>query len=544
MASLVFTSGPNAGRRYPLGGDDLLVGRRSDCHIHIPDVRVSRLHARLWREGSRWLVEDLRSTCGTYVNGDRILRPTVLEAGDELSVAASAIRVELFGATSASGDPELALVDTDHPRVYVSAGTGGAAPGPEDPKRALRLLERKLGALRAILALSGPRTEPSAFFDALTAELLEAFPKACAACVLARDSAAAGLELRSLRRRDSAGGVEVPRVLLDSLAEHSGGVLLDEEMPPRSANGQAEPSGTRMGAPIRGHSEVGGVLYIESHGRDLCRDDVDLLASIAAHVGLVLDSARMHEQLTRRHRLERDLLVARQIQRSLLPPADSPDIPGLDVAIHYAPAYEIGGDFYDTVWHDASRVALVVGDVAGKAISAALYMARLTSELRSRAGGAPGPADLLSRVNDEMCKLGDEGMFATLVYAVYDLERRELVFTNAGHVAPLLRRDGRAMPLHAERAHVPPLGFERGMTMGQARVALRPGDLVLLATDGISEARSAEGREYGIQRLAQRLATAGPRPADVVEELVADVRDHVPSGRQGDDITLMAVSVD
>ena len=149
-----------------------------------------------------------------------------------------------------------------------------------------------------------------------------------------------------------------------------------------------------------------------------------------------------------------------------------PQVVGLDFAVHYEPAYQIGGDFYDFIWHDPSHLGLAVGDVAGKAISAALYMARLTCELRSRAAIARTPARLLRRVNQEIAKLGDDGMFATLVYCIYDLETRSLVFTNAGHCVPLLRRGDRVFPLQAERAHTPPLGVTPELEAGEARVQL------------------------------------------------------------------------
>jgi phosphoserine phosphatase RsbU/P len=548
MASLIFTSGPNAGRRYPLDGRDLLLGRRSDCHIHIPELHVSRLHARIWQEGARWMIEDLRSRCGTFLNGERLRRPAILEDRDELSFAQSSIRVELTrGAGHAVPDPELALIDLDHPRVYVSAGAEAELAATDDPKRALRLLERQLAALRAILELTATGPELGQLFDALARELLEVFPRTDVACVLAHDPPGGRLGVRALCRRDAGDGVEIPRVLLESLAVRAGGVLLDDERRPQLTtsrrSGEAEPRGARMGAPIRVGGQAFGVLYVEGRGRELRRDDLDLLVSIALHVGLVVEAARMHEELLRRERLDLDLRVARQIQRSLLPSQSGPEIPGLEVAIHYAPAYEIGGDFYDFIWHDTRRIALVVGDVAGKAVSAALYMARLTSELRSRAGSCHGPSELLARVNEEMCALGDEGMFATLVYAIYDCETRELVFTNAGHVTPLLRREGKVITLHAERAHVPPLGFEGSLPRGEGRVELRRGDLLILATDGIPEARDASGREYGIDRLSREVAAAGRSPALVLRKVLRDVERHVGKAAQSDDVTLLAVSV-
>jgi serine phosphatase RsbU (regulator of sigma subunit) len=297
-----------------------------------------------------------------------------------------------------------------------------------------------------------------------------------------------------------------------------------------------------MGAPLQARDNHYGVVYVECDGGVFHQEDLDLLTSIAAHTGLAIHTARMHAQLMRQQRLERDLRVARQIQRSLM--RDPPQVVGLDFAIHYEPAYTIGGDFYDFIWHDSTHLALIAGDVAGKAISAALYMARLTSELRSRAGIAKTPARLLRRVNDEMVKLGDDGMFATLVYAVYDLENRTLVFTNAGHCVPLLRRGERVFPLHADRAHIAPIGVMPDLEVGEAKVQLHSGDMLVLTSDGIHEAHDPRGNEYGIKRLSRRIRTARGGADDVVKAILADVDSHVAGGTQSDDMTIVAVSID
>ena len=279
------------------------------------------------------------------------------------------------------------------------------------------------------------------------------------------------------------------------------------------------------------------------------QEDVDLLQAIATQAGLAMHATHMAVELARRERLERDLRVARQIQRSLLP-ASVPQIVGLDFAVHYEPAYQIGGDFYDFIWHDPSHLGVAVGDVAGKAISAALYMARLTSELRSRAAIARTPARLLRRVNQEIAGLGDDGMFATLVYCIYDLETRSLVFTNAGHCVPLLRRGDRVFPLLAERAHTPPLGVTPELEAGEARVQLLPGDLLVMVSDGILEARDARGDEYGLARLSRRMQLTKGASADVIKAILADLDDHLAAEAhgldqaQGDDMTIVAMAIE
>ncbi|HVK82637.1 MAG TPA: PP2C family protein-serine/threonine phosphatase [Kofleriaceae bacterium] len=202
----------------------------------------------------------------------------------------------------------------------------------------------------------------------------------------------------------------------------------------------------------------------------------------------------------------------------------------------------MGGDFYDFIWHDPTHLGIAIGDVAGKAISAALYMARVTSELRSRAAIARTPARLLRRVNRAIAELGDDGMFATLAYCIYDLEHRSLVFTNAGHCTPLLRRRGQVFPLHADRAHAPPLGVTPELDADEASIQLLPGDVLVLVSDGILEARNARGEEYGIARLAERIRTTpGPARA-IVDAILSDVDHHAQAQR--DDMTIVAMAIE
>jgi phosphoserine phosphatase RsbU/P len=578
VASLIFQAGPNAGRRYKLGEGDYIIGRRSDCQIFVPDMRVSRQHARIRRENQQWSIEDLGSNNGTYVNGQRV-QSGLLHDQDEIVIANNRIRVEL-PESQARGksefDAHVTVVDLKSPSIVMASEDASSSDsqrflhssavlaGVQDSLREQRILERKLGAISSILEIAAQATEPNQLLDALCAALLDVFPPAESVGVLVEDERTKELKAITHRSRRSHTGLDirVPGTIIQHVVQDRRGILLHEQAsgttrPPPvigvpvggamvAARGAApalnEPAGSRMGAPIQAHGSHYGVIYLESAARAFRQEDVDLLTSIAAQAALAIHATRLQQQVLLKQRLERDLRVARQIQRSLLP-AKPPDVVGLEFAVHYEPAYEIGGDFYDFIWHDKSHLAIAVGDVAGKAISAALYMARLTSELRSRAGLARTPARLLRRVNQEMLQLGDEGMFGTLVYAIYDLNTRTLVFTNAGHVVPLLRRDGRVYPLHAERAHVAPIGVMPQMEIGEARVQLHSGDMLVLTTDGIHEARDAQGNEYGLRRLSRRIRSARGTPDDVVKAILQDVDSHVATGSQGDDITIVAMAV-
>jgi len=555
MPSLVFLAGPIAGRRYKLADGEYVIGRRSDCQIFVPDMRVSRQHARLWKDKETWTLEDLGSNNGTFVNGVRLQQATALRHDDEILIANNRIRVEARDNPSESKPPEgnaVTIVDIGASSVIKSREDSQSGSGrlpmvssgliSVADQRAIRLIERKLDALTQILHATASSDTAEALLQKLVDALLDLFPQAEDVGVLVEDERTGELRVQCQKNRKQpfGGDLRVPGTIIQHVVSDRRGVLLGE-----GNDENDEGVGTRMGAPLIYHGAHYGVVYVESKQAGFRQEDVDLLQAIATQAGLAIHATRVAAQLLRREKLERDLRVARQIQRSLLP-ANVPQVVGLDFAVHYEPAYQIGGDFYDFIWHDPAHLGLAVGDVAGKAISAALYMARLTSELRSRAAIARTPARLLRRVNQEIYNLGDDGMFATLVYCIYDLENRSLVFTNAGHCVPLLRRGDRVFPLQAERAHTPPLGVTPELEAGEARVQLHSGDMLIMVSDGILEARDTKGNEYGLSRLSRRIRTARGTTEDVIKAILADIdsHSHDQTQGQGDDMTIVAMAID
>ncbi|MBX3159898.1 MAG: SpoIIE family protein phosphatase [Deltaproteobacteria bacterium] len=554
MPSLVFLAGPIAGRRYKLADGEYVIGRRSDCQIFVPDMRVSRQHARLWKkDGEGWTLEDLGSNNGTFINGVRLQQATELRHDDEIMIANNRIRVEARDpALDSSSRPTegnaVTIVDASASSIIRSRENSDSGRTPivssglisVADQRAIRLIERKLDALTQILHATAASDTAEALLQKLVDALLDLFPQADDVGVLVEDERTGELRVQCQKHRKQAfgGDLRVPGTIIQHVVSDRRGVLLSE-----SNDENDEGVGNRMGAPLIYHGAHYGVVYVESKSTGFRQEDVDLLQAIATQAGLAIHATRINAQLVRREKLERDLRVARQIQRSLLP-ANVPQVVGLDFAVHYEPAYQIGGDFYDFIWHDPAHLGLAVGDVAGKAISAALYMARLTSELRSRAAIARTPARLLRRVNQEIAQLGDDGMFATLVYCIYDLENRSLVFTNAGHCVPLLRRGDRVFPLQAERAHTPPLGVTPELEAGEARVQLHSGDMLIMVSDGILEARDQRGNEYGLSRLSRRIRTARGTTEDVIKAILADIDGHATEQAQGDDMTIVAMSID
>ncbi len=560
MATLLFEAGPNAGRRYKLGDGDYIIGRRSDCQIFVPDMRVSRQHAKVSRDGEGWAIEDLGSNNGTFVNGKQVQVGAITHQ-DEITIANNKIRVEIpeLAKPAFVDDANVTIVDLRNPKLFFSTDESSdssllnlSLPGVQGGERDMRLLERKVNALTSLLESAANTIDPLVLLDNIVEQLLEVFPSADSVGVLVQDTKTGELQVQAKRHRKKmvSQEMQVPGTIIRHVVQDRKGILLQSDDPSTGVLGHRapsaalglEPSGARMGAPLQFREENFGAIYVESRQGKFQQDDVNLLASIAAQAGLAMHATRQLQREAVQDRLERDLRVARQIQRSLLPAAE-PEVLGMDFGIHYEPAYQIGGDFYDYIWHDETHLGIVIGDVSGKAISAALYMASLTSQLRSRAAVARTPATLLSKVNESMTKLGDDGMFATLAYMIYDLETRTLIFTNAGHMTPLLRRDGRVYPIQAEAAHCTPVGIMEGMDFGEARVQLHSGDLLILCTDGVHEARDPDGNEYGLKRLSRRIRKASGGAKEVVTAILQDIDTFVGNGPQADDITLMTIGI-
>jgi len=246
---------------------------------------------------------------------------------------------------------------------------------------------------------------------------------------------------------------------------------------------------------------------------------------------------------TLRERMEGELTAARNIQMSLLPkifPA-FPDHPEIDVHAMVRPAREVGGDFYDFFLLDNERLCVALGDVAGKGVPAALFMAVSKSLIKATALAGHAADEIVARVNDELCEEADAGMFVTLLFAILNTVTGELEYCNAGHLSPFLLGPGETIkPLGGARA--PALALATGLAFPTVRYRLAPGDAVFFFTDGVTEALSPERDFYTPERLEDVLRVVRMEPVGKITRAVMnDVRTFCAEREQADDISVMAL---
>ncbi len=266
-----------------------------------------------------------------------------------------------------------------------------------------------------------------------------------------------------------------------------------------------------------------------------------MLATLAPQVAPALRVAQMVQerqvQVRERERIEQELRTAQAIQRAFLP-KDVPALPGWQLVPYYQPAREVGGDFYDFLPFEDGRLGIVIGDVAGKGVPAALVMATTHTMLRSAVQGTASPGEVLAQVNELLAAEIPAGMFVTCLFALLDPQSGRLRYANAGHEPPYRQRDESATELWATGM---PLGMLPGTRYEEHEVALSPGENLLFYSDGLVEAHNPSREMFGVPRL-QTLLEAHADGASLIDVLLGELKRFTGEGwEQEDDVTLVTL---
>jgi sigma-B regulation protein RsbU (phosphoserine phosphatase) len=313
----------------------------------------------------------------------------------------------------------------------------------------------------------------------------------------------------------------------------------DVRKEPRYVNARAR-TRSEMVAPIISNEEVIGVFDLESDELNAyANDDLEVLMLLASQVAIIIEKVMLHEQLIEKQRLETQLEVARQVQLELLPARD-PQLPGFDISAYNFPTEEVSGDYYDWVRLYDDQIGIVIADVSGKGVPAALLMAFLRASLRAASHIGYAPHISMSKVNYLLWESIERNQFVTAFYGVLDATNRTLAYSNAGHNPPvLLDTDGTA---HFEERGGVPLGMFRDSRYYEYYATIQPGQMLVLYTDGVTEATNTAGEEYGRDRLVDAARRARDLPArEMIDYLHRDLMEWTDGRGATDDVTFFIV---
>lgn len=293
--------------------------------------------------------------------------------------------------------------------------------------------------------------------------------------------------------------------------------------------------------PLVSHTEVIGILYVAKdfpYGFD--KDEINVVSAFADQATIAIENSRLIKESLERERLYQEMMVAQEMQRKLLPQA-LPVIEGIELTAVSSPAFEVGGDYYDFVQLDDRRLGIVVGDVSGKGVSAAFYMAEVKGIFQSLSKICTSPKEFLIKANDALRESLDRKSFVSLVYSILDTETGELILSRAGHCPVLYLSEERV-------EYVRPVGLGLGLSDAaileevtqEERIRLKRNDVCVFYTDGITEARNGAGEEFGYDRLLQAVREARQEPAaEIKGQVLSAIYDFLGNDVVEDDITLV-----
>jgi serine phosphatase RsbU (regulator of sigma subunit) len=297
-------------------------------------------------------------------------------------------------------------------------------------------------------------------------------------------------------------------------------------------------------APVKTEKQTLGVVLLASPGeKGYDAGDLKLLSTIARQVAITIEISRFYQQAVENARIEQEVIMARQVQESLLP-SNLPDISGWSFAQRWQPARGVSGDFYDVIQEKPGSVGFLIGDVTDKGLPASLFMVFVRSAIRSVIGHGASLKDDLQLANQIICRDSREGLFSSLFYLRLQPEPSTAEFVNAGHT-PGLYYSAEEGQITLLRTPGLPLGVESEAIYRQGSVKFTPGDVLLLYTDGVNEAVNPQMEEFGLERLQNIFYEYRAEPPDRLLEVILNcVTEFARSSAQFDDITMLIVKKD
>ena len=555
--------------RFDITSANVRIGRSSSSDLVLQDLNVSRLHAQMVRRSEGYYILDAGGKNGTFVNDRRIEEATPIHPGDRIRLGTTTL---IF-----NGTPSVSVEFSESPlepgpgTTYLPADSL-KTPGTEEMSLLLSnpsTQGNQLGPAAAFVSSpTGPGLVQGSFnasalgvifeadkelvFHRPLTELLEKIMDLAGKVVRFERGLLMLLEGGELQSRvvrvppdEAAQPISISRTITDRVLSRRESILTsDALMDERLREGhsvQIQQIRSLMCAPLRHNKEVIGLIYVDSRQRAglFTQSDLHVLTHLANIAAVKLENARLFEQAVAAERMEQELQKAAELQNHLLP-GDGPQIPGYMVYGSSISCRAVGGDYYDYIEMPAGRIAIGLGDVAGKGLPAALLMTSFQASLRALSELDLPPGDTISRLNRLLCRALPDNRFVTFFYAVLDPSTRKLQFVNAGHNPPsVIRANGKRESLGQNG---PPLGMFEESTYSMGELELGPGELLVCYSDGISEAENLKGEEFSEERLTTLVENRRTLPpVEIVQHVNSVLNDHCRGTSQQDDITLVVL---
>lgn len=551
MAVLHILKGQNQGQQVALEQERISLGRNPDCNVVIPVTSVSREHARILKLNGKYFIEDLQSRNGTYVNNQPITQRTALKHNDR-------IRICDFLATFQDNTLPPLPSDVTVPPEEEDDGEGSTTVEATLSHSSHLLLETQPAEkLRAVLDISAnlSRTlELDPLLPKIVDILFTIFKQADRGFIILTQEVAPQLiaKVVKTRRPGDESNARFSKSIVRQCLETGQAFLSDDASTDKRVALSQSVLDFRirsvMCGPLMGaEGKAFGVIQLDTQDRSkkFTQDDLKFLQCVCNQASIALENAKMHESLVAREREKRDLALACEVQQSFLP-KQLPTVEGYEFFAAYEPAQEVGGDYYGFIPLANGKIAITVGDVAGKGIPAALLMAKLSSDTRFSLLTETDPAKAVMVLNNLLYPhTSPMDRFVTLVTGILDPVTNTVTLASAGHQAPYLVRKADGSIADSMPREIPglPLGMMEDSDYEACSVTLEPGDCLVMFSDGVPDAVNVKNGSFGNDGIKNTIQGGGSITARPLgERLMKAVKSFAAGRPPHDDITLVCFS--
>lgn len=548
MAQLILNNGNQLPKIVPLTRLRTTIGRSARSDVCIPDAFASRLHAEVRHEGDGYWLQDLGSANGTRYNGIPVKMPIPMNAGGEIQIG------------------ETTIVFDDEP-VALQSGATLIADNTKalDPSKTIALKSRKSPTSEFLEGQFSTRTELLALISKVGVALLaatgldetlnevaslvfEAVP--AQRCVIMLRDGKSGSEMRIMVARgrgkdETLEEVRLSRTVMDEVLKNGKSVLTaDAQHDPKFASQTITLQGIRsvLAVPLSvDERDVFGLIYADSptYETTFSEEHLNILTTLASVASIRVENATLLDERFERLRMEHELELATEIQQRFQP-SSPPIVDGYEFQGISFSCYEIGGDYYDFIARHDGRMLIALGDVSGKGTAAALLMSSLHAAIHAQVSAKSSLEEIVDSVNQYLADNTPANRFVTLFIAELEPSTGVLKYINAGHNPPLIgRADGTIAQLSSGGF---PLGIMPGAEFEVGQNTLSTGDVLVVYSDGVSEANNIHDEEFGMERLEEvvrkNVTASASGLRDKVESSLSSFTQTAPAN---DDITLVIV---
>jgi len=557
MPSLILTKTPDGsatGERHPLGNEPLIIGRSPEkCRVVLPANAVSREHAKIIPQNGQYFVEDLQSRNKTYLNNKVVEGrwPNALKNGDNIKICDFLFSFHDENAKDLIGKKRTRDQDDDE---ETSNTTVEATFNRASPQQFLETQpHEKLRILLDISAALSKTLNVGALLPQIAEELFKVYKQADRCFIIELDEEDRLRPVVTKVRRPGPGTERFSKTIVRKCLEELKSYLSEDassDQDVSAAQSIAEfkirsvmcvPLATQDGKPL-------GVIQLDSQDRTkkFSQDDLKFLICVAGQASISIENAGLHETILQQQKLEEENKAAAKVQLGFLPQS-FPLLPGYEFFAHYTAARTVGGDYYDFIPLADGKLAVLLGDVSGKGVPAALLMARLSGEARVAMLTQPGVAHAITHLNEQLMMANLEDRYVTLSAAVIDPKTHRIELVSAGHLSPWVyrQREKKLRKVFDKDTGDFPVGWVAGHAYTAYPIELAPGDSLLIYTDGIEDAQPANGQRFTEEGVRKTVAAATKAmetlsARELGARIVHAVVTHSGNHPQFDDIALVS----